>query len=52
VVILPLTLISGIFGMNVAFPGEGTRMAFWVVVGVMFVTIVGMVGFFRWRRWI
>src|SRR3954462_9106540 len=42
VVILPLTLISGIFGMNVAFPGEGTRMAFWVVVGVMFVTIVGM----------
>jgi hypothetical protein len=27
-------------------------MAFWVVVGVMFVTIVGMVGFFRWRRWI
>ena len=52
VVILPLTLISGIFGMNVAFPGEGTRAAFWVVAGVMFVTIVGMVGFFRWRRWI
>src|SRR5512132_1814548 len=52
VVILPLTLISGIFGMNVAFPGEETRTAFWVVVGVMFVTIVGMVGFFRWRRWI
>jgi magnesium transporter len=52
VVILPLTLISGIFGMNVAFPGEGTRMAFWVVVGVMIATIVGMVGFFRWKRWI
>src|SRR6266581_1848344 len=52
VVILPLTLISGIFGMNVAFPGEGTRMAFWVVVGVMVATIVGMVGFFRWKRWL
>ena len=52
VVILPLTLISGIFGMNVAFPGEDARMAFWIVVAVMFVTIVGMVGFFRWRRWI
>jgi magnesium transporter len=52
VTLLPLTLISGIFGMNVAFPGEGTRAAFWVVVGVMVATIIGLVGFFRWRRWL
>jgi magnesium transporter len=52
VVLLPLTLLSGIFGMNVSFPGEGTRMAFWVVVGVMIATIVGLFGFFRWKRWI
>src|SRR5919201_1153527 len=45
VVLLPLTLISGIFGMNVDFPGYGTHAAFWVIVGVMAVTIVGMVGF-------
>jgi magnesium transporter len=29
VVLLPLTLISGIFGMNVHFPGFGTSEAFW-----------------------
>jgi magnesium transporter len=52
VVILPLTLISGIFGMNVDFPGYGTHTAFWVIVGVMAATIVGMLGFFRWKRWL
>ncbi len=52
VILLPLTLISGIFGMNVRFPGEGTHDAFWSVVGVMLVTIVGMVAFFRWKRWL
>jgi magnesium transporter len=52
VILLPLTLISGIFGMNVKFPGEGSHDAFWTVVGVMIATIVGMVGFFRWKRWL
>jgi magnesium transporter len=52
VVLLPLTLISGIFGMNVDFPGFDTHEAFWVIVGAMAVTIVGMVGFFRWKRWL
>jgi magnesium transporter len=52
VTLLPLTLISGIFGMNVGFPGEGTHAAFWIVVGAMVVTIVGMLGFFRWKRWL
>ena len=52
VIVLPLTLITGIFGMNVAFPGEGTSAAFWAVVAIMAVTIGGMVGFFRWKRWL
>jgi magnesium transporter len=52
VVLLPLTLISGIFGMNVSFPGEGTVTAFWVVVALMLVTIIGMLGFFRLKRWL
>jgi magnesium transporter len=52
VVLLPLTLISGIFGMNVNFPGYGTHTAFWIIVGAMAVTIVGMLGFFRWKRWL
>jgi LPXTG-motif cell wall-anchored protein len=38
--------------MNVAFPGYGTHTAFWVLVGVMIVTLAGMLGFFRYKRWI
>ena len=49
---LPLTVIASLFGMNVAFPGEGTAHAFWVVLGVMFGALVGMVAVFRWRRWL
>ena len=35
VVILPLTLIASIWGMNVHVPGEGTKGAFWIIMGVM-----------------
>ncbi len=49
---LPLTLISGIFGMNVAFPGEGSREAFWAIMGVMVAAFAGMVGYFRYKRWL
>ena len=31
VILLPLTLITGIFGMNVHFPGFETAAAFWVI---------------------
>ena len=52
VTMLPLSLLAGIFGMNVGFPGEGTHEAFWVIVGAMVATLVGMVAFFRYKRWI
>jgi magnesium transporter len=52
VVLLPLTLITGFFGMNVQFPGFGTTWAFWTIFGVMFAAAVGMLGFFRYKRWL
>ena len=52
VILLPLTLISGIFGMNVLFPGEHTREAFWIIVGLMVAVIVSMVAFFKYKRWL
>jgi magnesium transporter len=52
VVILPLTLVTGLFGMNVAFPGEGTAEAFWMIVAVLVAVLIAMVGFFRWKRWL
>src|ERR671922_2170216 len=31
VTMLPLTVLTGVFGMNVLFPGEHTHTAFWVI---------------------
>src|SRR5437588_11503625 len=52
VVLLPLTLITGIFGMNVHFPGFDTAAAFWAIVGFMAATGIGLVAFFRFKRWL
>jgi magnesium transporter len=52
VILLPLTLISGIFGMNVHFPGFDTAWAFWTIAGVMLATAVGLIAFFRYKRWL
>jgi magnesium transporter len=52
VLFLPLTLIASVFGMNVLFPGEGTREAFWVILGVLLAVLAGMLGFFRLKRWL
>jgi magnesium transporter len=52
VVLLPLTLIASVFGMNVHFPGFGTAEAFWAIIGAMVALIVALVGFFRWKRWL
>src|SRR5205807_7508872 len=52
VVLLPLTLITGIFGMNVHFPGFDSAAAFWVIVGAMVGLGVGLIAFFRAKRWL
>ena len=51
-ILLPLTLLASVFGMNVDFPGNGTEGAFWVMAAVMIGVAVGLLGFFRWKRWI
>jgi magnesium transporter len=50
VVLLPLTLITGIFGMNVHFPGFGGSDAWWAIVGAMVTVLVGLLGFFRYKK--
>jgi magnesium transporter len=52
VVVLPLTLIASIFGMNTGVPGEQSIVAFWVIVGVMVALLGGMIAYFRHRRWL
>jgi magnesium transporter len=52
VVLLPLTLITGFFGMNVRFPGFDSGTGFLVTIGAMVVVVVSMLGFFRWKKWL
>jgi magnesium transporter len=57
VIVLPLTMIASVFGMNVGLPGggdppDGASTTFWIVIGVMFAILVGMVGYFRKRGWL
>ncbi|MDQ3608116.1 MAG: magnesium transporter CorA, partial [Actinomycetota bacterium] len=49
VIVLPLTLIASAAGMNVAFPGESTEAAFWVIIGIMVGVLSAMVFYFRRR---
>src|SRR4029453_3882872 len=50
VLLLPLTLLASIFGMNVDFPGFGTAEAFWLIIAAMVVIFAAVLAFFRWRR--
>ena len=49
VIMLPLTLLASVFGMNVRVPGEGSLTAFWIVLGFMVAVLVGLVVIFRRR---
>jgi magnesium transporter len=51
-IFLPLTLIASIWGMNVGVPGEQSLTAFWVIIGVMVLVMVGVIAFFRGKRWL
>ena len=48
----PADLITGFFGMNLDFPGFNSAWAFSVVFGVMASVLVGMLAFFRLKRWL
>jgi magnesium transporter len=53
-IFMPLTLLTGMWGMNVPlpqFPG-GEAAQFWWVLGIMLAMTGGMLAFFRSRRWI
>jgi magnesium transporter len=52
VIVLPLTLIASLWGMNVGVPGEGDTEDFWAIVGGMAVILVGMLAYFRRRGWL
>ncbi len=52
VMVLPLTLLASVFGMNVLFPGEGSALGFLLIMVAMAAVFIGMAAFFRLRGWL
>lgn len=54
VIMLPLTLIASIFGMNVitGMPFTHSPFGFWLIMMMMFVTIVLSLIFFKFKKWL
>jgi len=52
-IMLPLTFVTGLLGMNVGgIPGEKVAWAFWAVGGGLAVVGVGLIFYFRRIRWL
>jgi len=53
VVMLPLTLLASIWGMNTNFlPFADKALDFWLIMGLMFITLFIMLGYFRFKKWL
>ena len=52
VLLLPLTLIASIGGMNVDLPGDESIAEFWLIIASMAVILVGLLYFFRRRGYL
>ncbi len=57
-ILMPLTFLTGVYGMNVSLPGGsgdnagGGPVTFFMLLGVMVVVALTFLGYFRWKKWI
>jgi magnesium transporter len=53
VIVFPLTLLAAIFGMNAKYmPFVDHPLGFWAILGLMSVCSIGMLIFFRHKKWL
>ncbi|MFO7321621.1 MAG: magnesium/cobalt transporter CorA [Chloroflexota bacterium] len=53
VIMLPLTLISSIYGMNISqLPFADHPQSFLIINGILLLIAIGMLAFFRYRHWL
>lgn len=51
-ILLPILLISSLYGMNIPLPFQGSPLAFIIMIFVMLLMSGGMLFYFRFKRWI
>ncbi|MGI6488524.1 MAG: magnesium/cobalt transporter CorA [Syntrophomonadaceae bacterium] len=51
-IMMPLTFITGLYGMNVRIPAEDTYNYFWFILGGMGALVIFMLSVFKKRNWI
>jgi len=53
VIVFPLTLLAAVFGMNTNYlPFVGSQNDFWIIIGIMMVATIGMLFFFKFKKWV
>ena len=50
-ILLP-SLVAGIYGMNLSLPFANKDSAFYIVVAMMFVSMILMIIYFKYKKWI
>jgi magnesium transporter len=48
---LPLVVITGFFGMNLHLPWNNSPHGIWYVTGLMLLSMVLVLVYFKWKRW-
>jgi magnesium transporter len=52
-IFIPLTFIAGVYGMNFKYmPELETKNGYFVIVGFMFMIAMGMLYYFRRKKWL
>lgn len=50
-ILLPLTFIASLYGMNIGLPYQSSSHAFWILIILMMALSFGMLFFFKKKRW-
>lgn len=50
-ILLPITFVASLYGMNVDLPLRNNPLAFWILVGSMIAIIIAFFIYFRHKRW-
>lgn len=50
-ILLPLTFITGLYGMNLGLPFSNDPKAFWIIIISMVVIVFLMISYFKRRKW-